>query len=335
MPDLSTSYLGLSLKNPIIASASPLSDSISSMLRLEDAGAAAIVMSSLFEEQIENEGKALFHYLSHGAECYSESTSYFPEIPDFDIGPRRHLELLSEAKAKLSIPVIASLNGLTPGGWTQWARLAQEAGADALELNEYYLPSDPDLSGQEVESRYIEVLEMVRQKVTIPVAVKMNPYFSSTANMCKRLVEAGADGLVLFNRFYQPDIDLESLEVSPHLILSSQSEIRLPLRWIAILYGKIKADLAITSGIQSAADVLKSIMVGASVAMMASELLRHGYKRIAEILHDMTFWMEDQQYDSIEQMRGSMSQIHVGNPTIFERANYMKMLHSWHPPHTC
>lgn len=330
MPDLQTTYLGLKLKNPIVASASPLSDSIASMQRLEEAGAAAVVMSSLFEEQITMEGHALSHYLSLGTESYSEATSYFPDLPGFNIGPQQHLDLIAEAKRQLTIPVIASLNGSSPTGWTEWARQAEEAGADALELNEYYIPTDPDVPGAEVEERYLKVLRLVKERVSIPVAVKLNPYFSSTANMCKRMTEAGASGLVLFNRFYQPDIDLENLEVTPHLILSNAHEMRLPLRWIAILYGRVNADLAITTGIQSASDVLKAMMVGASVAMMASELLRHGYDRIGAILRDMITWMEVHEYESISQMKGSMSQMHVENPAAFERANYMRMLQSWH-----
>lgn len=330
MPDLTTTYLGIELKNPIIASASPLSDSLASMQRLEEAGVAAVVMSSLFEEQINMEGHSLDHYLSFGSESYSEATSYFPDVPDFNIGPQQHLDLLSEARQKLSIPVIASLNGSSTSGWTDWARRAEEAGADALELNEYFIPADPDLTGADIEERYLEVLTMVREQVSIPVAVKLNPYFSSTANICKRMVEAGADGLVLFNRFYQPDIDIENLEVVPHLVLSNSHELRLPLRWVAILYGRIKADMAITSGIHTAEDVLKAMMVGASAAMMASELLRNGYARVEAILSDMTAWMEEHEYDSVTQMRGSMSQIHVSDPSAFERANYMKTLLSWH-----
>lgn len=331
MPDLTTTYLGLKLKNPIVASASPLSDSIASMQKLEEAGAAAIVMTSLFEEQLTLEGAALDHYLSSGTESYSEATSYFPEMPDFKIGPQEHLNLLTVAKQKLSIPVIASLNGSSPTGWTQWAKMAEDAGADALELNEYYIPTDLDMSSTEIEKRYLATLEMVKQSVSIPVAVKMSPYFSATANMCKRMVEAGADGLVLFNRFYQPDIDLENLEVVPNLILSRSEELRLPLRWVAILYGRIKTDLAITGGVHTAEDMLKAMMVGASVAMMASELLRNGPGRIGDVLSDALAWMEAHEYESISQMRGSMSQIHAANPAAFERANYMKILQSWQP----
>lgn len=332
MPDLSTTYLGLNLRNPLVASASPLSDTLAGMQALEESGIAAIVMTSLFEEQIDTEGHALNYYLSHGTESYSESTSFFPEFSSFNIGPEQHLHLLEAAKKKISVPIIASLNGCSPSGWTDWARMAQESGADAIELNEYYIPTDPDMTGAEVEKRYLEVVEMVRSKVTIPVSVKLNPHFSSIANMCKRLVEAGTDGLVLFNRFYQPNIDLENLEVVPGLVLSNSHEMRLPMRWVAILYGRIKADFAITSGIHNAGDVLKAMMVGAAVAMMASELLRNGPTRVEAILQDLNEWMIVQEYSSIKQMRGSMSQRHVADPAAFERANYMKVLHSWRPP---
>lgn len=331
MPDLKTTYLGLDLKNPLVISASPLSDNLDSMQRLEAAGASAIVMSSLFEEQIVMEGHALEHYLSSGAESYSESTSYFPDVQDFNIGPQQHLDLLNQAKQKLSIPIIASLNGLTASGWTDWAKRAEDAGADALELNEYYIPTDISVSGAEVEERYLNVLKMVKEHVTIPVSVKLNPYFSNTANMCNRMVEAGARGLVLFNRFYQPDFDLETLEVVPRLVLSTSNELRLPLRWVAILYGRLAADLAITTGIHCGTDVIKAMMAGANVAMMASEILRHGPERVSGVLEEMTNWMDFHEYESVAQMTGSMSQIYVGDPAAFERANYLKTLQSWHP----
>jgi len=333
MANLETSYLGLKLKNPIVASASPLSDSLDGMLRLEEAGAAAIVCSSLFEEQIFHDGLALNHYLSYGTDSNSESTTYFPEFNDYSVGPEEHLRLISKAKDRLSIPIIASLNGVTSTGWTEWAKLAQEAGADAIELNEYYLPTDPQVSSEEVEHRYLKVLHLVKSCVQIPVAVKMSPYFSSTANMCQRLVNQGADGLVLFNRFYQPDFDLDNLEVVPRLVLSSPEELRLPLRWVAILYGRVPTDFAITSGVHGADDVLKCLMAGASVAMMASELLRHGLGRIGEILTEIDGWMEKREYESIKQLKGSMSQLHVADPASFERTSYMKTLQLWrHDP---
>jgi dihydroorotate dehydrogenase (fumarate) len=334
MTDLRTNYLGLSLKNPILAASSPMTESLDGLRRLEEAGAAAIVLPSLFEEQITQEGRSLEHFLSSGSESYSEAVSYFPEKGDFHIGPEKYLELIQKARTALEIPIIASLNGVSTGGWTDWARRLEQAGAQALELNEYYIPTDPNKSGVEVEEQYLEVLRRVKGSVKIPVAVKLNPYFSSTAHMCRRLVEAGADGLVLFNRFYQPDIDLETLEVVPRLVLSNSDELRLPLRWVAILYSRMKTDLAITSGVHNYTDVLKAMMAGASVVAIASELLSSGVRRISEILAEMTDWMEKHEYQSIQQMQGSMSQKNVAVPAAFERANYMRTLHSWRPDPT-
>ncbi len=331
MVNLRTQYLGLNLKNPVVASASPLSETLDGMRRLEEAGAAAIVMSSLFEEQLTHESRALSHFLSLGSESYGESLNYFPDISQFQVGPEKHLELIQKAREALDIPVIASLNGVSTGCWTDWARLAEEAGASALELNEYYIPTDPLVTGAEVEERYLQVLREVKRHVNIPVAVKLSPYFSSTAHMSGRLVEAGADALVLFNRFYQPDFDLELLDVVPRLVLSRPEELRLPLRWVAILYGRIKTDFAITSGVHTFSDVLKSMMAGAKVAMMASELLRSGAGRIKEILKDMSSWMEQHEYESVKLMQGSMSQLNVADPAAFERANYMRTLQSWRP----
>ncbi len=334
MTDLHTRYLGLNLKNPIVVSSSPLSETLDGMRRLEEAGASAIVMSSIFEEQIAQEGRTLDHFMSYGAESYSEALSYFPDQADFHIGPDKYLELIRKARASLDIPIIASLNGVSPGGWTDWARLIQQAGAHALELNEYYIPTNPGISGAEVEEQYLEVLRRVKSCVEIPVAVKLSPYFSSTAHMCRRLVEAGADGLVLFNRFYQPDIDLETLEVVPRLVLSTSDELRLPLRWVAILFSQMKTDFAITSGVHNHTDVLKAMMSGANVVMMASELLRFGIHRVGEILGEMSAWMEEHEYESIKQMQGSMSQKNVAVPAAFERANYMRTLQSWQPDPT-
>jgi dihydroorotate dehydrogenase (fumarate) len=331
---LDTEYLGLKLKNPIVASASPLSDTIDGMKRLEDAGASAIVCSSLFEEQIFHEGLALNHYLTYGCESTHESTSFFPDYETFSIGPEAHLRLIAQAKQQLNIPIIASLNGVSPTAWTEWAKLVEEVGADAIELNEYYLPTDPQVSGEDIENRYLEVLHMVKSHVKIPVAVKMNPFFSSIANISERFVNQGADGLVMFNRFVQPDFDLETLEVVPHLVLSNSSELRLPLRWVAILWGRVPTDFAITTGVHSAQDVLKSIMAGAKVVMMASELLRNGVQRIGEILSELEAWMNEHEYESLNQMRGSMSQIHVADPAAFERANYAKALQTWRPDPT-
>lgn len=329
MIDLSTTYLGLNLKNPLVHSASPLSEHVESMKRLEDAGSSAIVMHSLFEEQINHESRQLDHYLSYGAESQSEARSYFPEMRTYRVGPDGYLEKIRLAKAALSIPVIGSLNGVSRGGWVEYARLIQEAGADALELNIYMIPADIDMSGPEVEQMYIDTVAAVRREVTIPLAVKIGPFFSAMGNMARRLKEAGADGLVLFNRFYQPDFDLDQLEVVPHLVLSSSSEMRLPLRWVAMLYGRIDIDLAITSGVHSAEDVLKGVMAGAKVTMMTSAVLQNGIDHVRTVLDGARRWMEEREYASITQMCGSMSQQHVEDPAAFERANYMKMLHSW------
>jgi dihydroorotate dehydrogenase (fumarate) len=327
--DLTTTYLGLKLKNPIVPSASPLSYNIESMKQLEDAGASAIVMFSLFEEQIAHERSEMFHYLTRDADSYAEALSYFPEVHQYNTGPEEYINLIYKAKKSLQIPVIGSLNGISAGGWIDYAKNIEEAGADALELNIYYIPTDPALSGKEVESLYLEILHAVKNTVKIPVAVKLSPFFSGLSHMAQQLDKAGADGLVLFNRFYQPDIDLETMEVRPSVLLSTTQEMRIPLRWIAILYGKIKADLAATSGIHSAEDVLKMLMAGADVTMVCSALLKHGPEHITTILRDMELWMTENEYVSIKQMKGSMSQKSIADPTAFERANYMKSLHSY------
>jgi len=327
--DLSTTYLGLQLKNPIVPSASPLSYSLDSMKQLEDAGASAIVMFSLFEEQIAHERSELLHYLSRGTESYAEALTYFPEVHQYNSGPDEYLELVQRAKQSLSIPVIGSLNGVSVGGWIDYARKIQQAGADALELNIYYIPADPGISGIELENKYIEVVQTVRRSVTIPVAVKLSPFFTAFAHMAKKLDNSGADGLVLFNRFYQPDIDLETLEVRPSVILSTTNAMRLPMRWIAILHGKVRASLAATSGISSAEDVLKMLMAGADVTMMCSALLKYGPGHITKVLMEMERWMQEGEYISVQQMKGSMSQRSVADPSAFERANYMKSLHSY------
>lgn len=332
--DLSTRYLGLELKHPLVASASPLSYNLDRIQQLEDAGAAAVVMYSLFEEQIEQESKALHHYLDYGTHSFAEALDYFPQPEAFNVGPNEYLELIRKAKESVGIPIIGSLNGISSGGWTQYAKLIEQAGADALELNLYYLPTDPTLTGLEVEEMYLDVVREVKENASIPLAVKVGPYFSNFSNMAVRFVQAGASGLVLFNRFYQPDFDLEALEVTPHLVLSRADELRLPLNWVAILYGRVDADFAITSGVHSHVEVLKCMMAGANVAMMASELLKNGVHRIGAILGDLQNWMEEHQYHSIRQMQGSMSQIHVANPDAFERANYMKVLQSWQPDPT-
>ncbi len=327
--DLTTRYLGLELKNPLVASASPLSKDLDTLKHLEDAGLAAVVMESLFEEQIRHEEGALDHYLTHGTESFAEALSYYPETSEFTRGPEEYLEHVRKAKRSLSIPVIASLNGVSSGGWMDYARKIQEAGADALELNIYYVPTDPAIPGSEVERVYLDDVRTVRTAVTIPVAVKLSPYFSNMANMAAQIDALGVNGLVLFNRFYQPDIDLEELEVAPNLVLSSSSEMRLPLRWIAILFGRVKADLAATSGIYRTEDVLKMLMAGASATMLCSALLVHGIRRATEILNGMESWMEEHEYDSVRQMQGSMSQQRCPEPAAFERANYMKVLQSY------
>lgn len=327
--DLSTKYLGLPLKNPIVPSSSPLSHSVASIRQLEDHGAAAVVMYSLFEEQITSESYYLDYYLSHGTDSYAESLSYFPEMERYNVGPDEYLELIRKAKAAVDIPIIGSLNGVSTGGWIEYAGMIEEAGADAIELNVYYIPTSAYLMGAEVEYIYTDILHDVKNNVEIPVAMKLSPYFSSMANMAQRLYEGGANGLVLFNRFYQPDIDLETLEVVPGLRLSSSDHLRLPLRWVAILYGRVPIDLAITSGVHTYQDALKGLMAGANVVMMASELLQNGTGRIREILDEVERWMEEHEYESITQMIGSMSQQHVIEPAAFERANYMKVLASY------
>lgn len=326
--DLSTNFLGMKLKNPIVPSASPLSETVDSVKAMEDAGAAAVVVYSLFEEQITHESGELDHYLSYG-ESYAEAISYFPEANEFKLTPVEYLDHIADLKKAVDMPVIGSLNGVSQGGWVKYAKNIQDAGADALELNIYYIPTNPDLTSAEVENIYIDTLQAVKENITIPIQVKLSPHFTAMANMAKKLDKAGADGLVMFNRFYQPDFNLEDLTVEPNLVLSTNWEMRLPLRWIAILYGNIKANMAATSGIHSYEDVLKVMMAGGDVAMIASELLMNGTGRITEILEGMQNWMEENEYESIEMMKGSMSQKSVENPTAFERANYMKTLQSF------
>lgn len=329
--DLTTQYLGLTLKNPIVPSASPLSNEIDNLKKMEDAGAAAVVLESLFEEQIRHESRELDHYLQFGAESFSEALTYFPQSSDYRIGPEEYLEHIRMAKEAVDIPIIASLNGVTVGGWIDYSRKMEKAGADALELNVYYIPTNPRLSGVEVENLYIDILKAVKAAVKIPVAMKLSPFFSSLSHFTRRLDENGVDGLVLFNRFYQPDIELKELEVVPNVILSTPQAMRLPLRWIAILYGKVKADLAGTSGIHTAEDVIKMLMVGAHVTMMCSVLLRNGIPHITTVLDGVKSWMEEYEYDSISLMQGSMSQKNVADPSSFERANYQKALQSYRP----
>lgn len=334
MIDLTTHWLGLELKNPLVHSASPLSNSLDSMKQLEDAGVSAIVMYSLFEEQIRHESHEIDHYLNTGAHISAEASSYFPEMSTYRVGPDEYLEKIHLARRELDIPVIASLNGVSRGGWVEYARLMQDAGAHALELNIYMIPTDPAMTGTEVEQKVIDTVQAVRAEVTIPLAVKVGPYFSAMANMARRLEATGANGLVLFNRFYQPDFDLETLSVTPHLVLSSSQELRLPLRWVAILYGRVSLDLGITSGVHTAEDMIKGIMAGASVTMVTSALLRDGAGAARDMLVEAAQWMEDRGYESVAQMCGSMSQKHCAEPAAFERANYMRVLHSWRPDPT-
>jgi len=329
--NLTTTYLGLELKSPLVPSASPLSEDIDNIKLMEDAGAGAVVMHSLFEEQLTLEESALYHHLSHGTESFAEALTYFPNIAKFRVGPEEYLDHIRKAKEKVDIPIIASLNGCSVGGWTKYGKLMQEAGASALELNIYYVPTNPDLSSQDIEQNYLDILTFVKAAVTIPVAVKLSPYFTNTANIAKRLDRAGADGLVLFNRFYQPDINVENLEVEPHVLLSTPQAMRLPLRWIAILYGHIQGSLAATSGIHNAHDVIKMLMVGANITMLCSVLLREGINHIHCLEKDLREWMKIHEYESVKQIQGSMSQLNCPNPSTFERAQYMKALQTYNP----
>jgi len=328
--DLTTTYMGMKLKNPLVPSASPLSSSVDTVLQMEDAGAAAVVLYSLFEEQITHDVREIDHFLTTFNEGYAEALSYFPEPEVYNnLHAEDYLEHIRQLKRRVEIPIIASLNGVSAGGWMKYAQLMEQAGADALELNVYYIPTDPKLTAEDIEGMYLEDLRTVKNSVSIPVAMKLSPFFTAFANMAQRLDQAGADALVLFNRFYQPDIDLETLEVSPNLQLSSPSEIRLPLRWIAILYGRVKASLAATSGVHSASEVLKLLLAGADVTMMASVLLKKGVDTIRTILQDLEKWLEEHEYESIQQLKGSMSYQKVTEPAAFERANYIKVLQSF------
>lgn len=329
MADLTTTYLDLQLKNPLIASASPLSEKVETVCALEESGIAALVMYSLFEEQIIHESLELDHYLDYGTQSFAEALTYLPNIGRYSIGPESYLQHLRRVKKAVTIPVIGSLNGVSTGGWIDYARMIEDAGADALELNIYYLSFDPKISSAELEATYANLVSNVKAKINIPLAVKISPFFTGMANVCQRLVEAGADGLVLFNRFYQPDFDLEELEIVPNLSLSTSQELRMPLRWISLLYGRIQTDFALTTGIHTAEDVLKAMMAGANVAMMASELLEHGPGRAAEILNDVEHWMTDHEYESIQQMRGSMSAQAMHEPHALRRSNYIKVLNSF------
>lgn len=324
--DLSTTYMGLKLRNPLVPSASPATRELDDLKRAEEAGASAVVLPSVFEEQIRKEAAELDLALEQGTESYAEALSYFPQVSEYRIGADEYLEHVSKAKAALKIPVIASLNGSSLGGWIEYARKIQSAGADALELNIYYIPTDPALTALDVENTYVDILKAVKGAVRIPVAVKLSPFFSNMANMAHKLDQAGADALVLFNRFYQPDIDLEALEVEHSLLLSTPQARRLPLRWAALLFGHLQASLAATSGIHTAHDTLKMVMAGADVAMLCSVLLRKGVGHIATIEKEMVQWMEEHEYESIAQMKGCLSQKNCPEPSAFERAQYMKVI---------
>lgn len=330
--DLRTTYLGLELKHPIVASSSPISKSLDGIKRLEDAGAAAVVLFSLFEEQIRYENESFDALSEAGTESFAESLSYFPAVGDYRIGPESYLDLIRQASEQCSIPIIGSLNGVTSAGWAEYAKLITEAGAKALELNIYYIPADLRTSAREVEDRYIDIIKLVRGATAAPIAIKLSPFFSATGEMATRCVDAGADGLVLFNRFYQPDFDLDELEVVPNLELSSAHEIRLPLLWIAILHGRIGCSLAATRGVESGREVIKYTMAGADAVMTTSALLRHGPGHLKTLVKEVTDWMERHDYKSIAQMKGSMSQKKVADPSAFERANYIKVLQSYKSP---
>jgi dihydroorotate dehydrogenase (fumarate) len=329
MSDLSTSYLGLSLKNPLVVSPSPLCEDLGAIRKMEDAGASAVVLHSLFEEQLTLNSQDLDRFLTSGTESFAEALSYFPDMGQFKLGPEAYLEHIQKAKKAVKIPIIGSLNGVSTGGWVSFAKKIEQAGADALELNVYYIATDPDMSGAQVEQMYADLVRDVRGSLKIPIAVKLGPYFSSMASVARRLDQAGANGLVLFNRFYQPDFDLEKLEVTPNLNLSRSEELRLRLCWVAILSGRIKADMAITGGVHTAEDVIKSMMAGAKVAMMTSALLKNGIEHLKTVREGIAAWMEKREYASIRQMQGSMSQKSVAEPAAFVRANYMKVLRSY------
>jgi len=327
--NLTTTYMGLTLKNPIVPSASPLTKKLSGIKQLEDAGAAAITMYSLFEEQIDIEALAQHDFLEQTVFMSSEATAYFPKAADYNRGPDGYLDLICDAKASVDIPVIGSLNGVTTGGWTRYARMIEEAGADALELNVYLIPTRTTLASEGVENTYLDILREVKAQVKIPVAMKLSPFFSAMPNMAHRLDRAGADALVLFNRFYQPDFDLEALSVTPHLMLSTPWELRLPLRWIAILYGHVSASLALTTGVHTTEDAVKAIMAGANIVNVCSALLEKGPGYVAELVQGVGEWMAAHEYESMAQMQGALSQRNVAEPAAFERANYMKVLGSW------
>jgi dihydroorotate dehydrogenase (fumarate) len=327
--DLSTTYLGLKLPHPVMPGASPMVDKIDLVKRMEDAGASAIVMHSLFEEQLMREELATYHHMDVHAESFAEAMTYLPRPDEFNLGPDQYLEQLVRIKQSVDVPVIASLNGFTSGGWIRYAKLMQDAGANALELNVYYLATNAAETGDEVEQRTIDILKAVKQAVSIPVSIKLSPFFSSMANMAKRLDEAGADGLVLFNRFYQPDIDVESLEVEPTLRLSDSSELNLRLRWLAVVSGHVRASLAVSGGVHTHLDAVKAVMTGAHAVQVVSGILQQGPDVIRRIREGLTQWLEEHEYDSLEQMRGSMNLLRCPDASMFERANYIRILQGY------
>lgn len=324
MVDLSTRYLGLRLRSPLVVSASPLSRDIENICRMEEVGAAAVVLYSLFEEQLQQEELDLDYHLAAGTESFAESLTYLPQASEFHTGPEGYLDHVRRAKAATSIPIIASLNGSTLGGWTKFAAEIERAGADAIECNIYYIPTDPEVSAEAVENTYAEIVRAVKSRVTIPVAVKLSPFFSNLAHVAHRLDSIGADGLVLFNRFYQPDIDLETLEIRPNVLLSTPQALRLPLTWIGILYGRVQAGLAATGGVHGAEDVIKLLMVGANVTMMCSALMQHGIRHLRHVERELREWLVQHEYESVAQMQGSLSQLKCPDPRAFERAQYMR-----------
>ncbi|MCC7573278.1 MAG: dihydroorotate dehydrogenase-like protein [Candidatus Methanofastidiosum sp.] len=329
MIDLSTNYMGLKLKNPIVASSSYLWEDQKNIKKAEKSGVAAVVLHSLFEEQLEIQQEELNKFLLQGTESYAEALTYFPEIKDFKFAPDEYVELLREVKSDSEIPIIGSLNGVSDGGWIKYSQKLEEAGADALELNIYYIPTDPSIRSEKIEENYVNLVKSVKQKIRIPLAVKLSPYFTSTPNLLKKLEEGGADAFVIFNRFYQPDIDIENLEITKNLVLSSSDELRLRLRWAAIMYGKIKPDIAITGGVHTGPDVVKSIMAGAKVSMMTSALIKNGIDHIEKTLSEVTDWLSKHEYESIKSIQGLMSQKNILEPSAYERANYMKILGSY------
>lgn len=324
--DLSTKYMGMTLRSPLVASASPLSEDIDNVKKLEDAGIGAIVLHSLFEEQLRLEQEEYNHFMTQGTDSFAEAMSYFPEVEEYKLGPELYLEHISNAKKAVDVPIIASLNGSTIGGWTAYAKEMESAGANAIELNIYAIPTDMDIPGSEIEQQYVDILKSVKGSVKIPVALKLSPYFSNFSNVAKQFEEAGADALVLFNRFYQPDIDLDEFEVTPNLMLSQSNAMRLPMRWIAILKDKLHVDFAATSGIHTGTDVIKMLLVGANVTMLCSALLKHGINHLHNIESHMKDWMSEKEYNSISELQGSMSQKKTTEPGKFERAQYMKAL---------